>query len=71
MKKLLIFLIAALLISSCTGGVNYRVKIKKGDTRVTTTQEYVLTEICTGETGFGAPIWEKVSIERKTDEPCD
>ncbi len=71
MKKLLIFLIAAILLSSCVGSIYYPVKVNKGDTRVTATREYVVTEVCSGTNSFGTPLWEKVSIERKTDEPCD
>ena len=66
MKKILIIIFTIILLTSCTGGINYRMRLKKGDIRKTYTNEYVLTEVCTGSNGFGVSFWEKVSIE-KTD----
>lgn len=68
MKKLIkvfVLLIAVLALSSCSGGISYKMKVKKGDIRTTETDEYVLTEVCTGINGFGCPLWEKVSIQNK------
>lgn len=62
MKKILTIILATLLFASCTSGVNYRVSVKEGDVRKTYTEEYILTETCTGANGFGMPIWKKVSI---------
>lgn len=67
MKKILtiIFTIfTVVLLASCTGGVNYRIEVKKGDIRKTYTNEYVLTEICGGCNVFGTPNWDKVAIEK-------
>lgn len=69
MKKFLAILFTVLLLTSCTGVVNYRMRVKKGDIRKTFTEEYVLTEICDGTNGFGMPFWDKVSIEKRdTDD---
>jgi len=62
MKKILLIIFATLLFASCTNGVNYRVSIEQGDIRKTYTEEYVLTERCIGENGFGIPLWKKVSV---------
>ena len=62
MKKILAIIFAILLLASCTSGVNYRISVKVGDIRKTYTEEYVLTETCTGANGFGMPFWKKVSI---------
>lgn len=64
MKKILIIIFTVVLLASCTGGVNYRIEVKKGDIRKTYTNEYVLTEICGGCNGFGTPNWDKVAIEK-------
>ena len=55
-------------VASCTGGVNYRVKIHRGDIRKTYTEDYILTERCNGCNGFGIPQWEDVSIEKIANE---
>ena len=39
-------------------------RVKKGDIRKTYTNEYVLTEVCTGSDGFGLLCWEKAAIEK-------
>ncbi len=68
MKKLIkvfVLLTAVLALSSCAGGISYKMKVKKGDIRTTESDEYVLTEVCTGTNGFGYPSWEKVSIQKK------
>ena len=67
MKKIL-SAILVLVITSCSGGITYRVKVQKGDVRKTYTQEYVITEVCDGVNGFGNPFWEKVSVEKRSIE---
>ena len=64
MKKILIIIFTIILLASCTGGINYRIGVKKGDIRKTYTNEYVLTEVCNGSDGFGTPQWNKVAIEK-------
>ena len=64
MKKILTIIFTVVLLTGCTGGVNYRMEVKKGDIRKTYTSEYVLTEICTGCDGFGTPNWDKVAVEK-------
>jgi len=64
MKKILTIIFTVVLLAGCTGGVNYRMKVKEGDIRKTYTNEYVLTEICTGSDGFGTPNWDKVAVEK-------
>lgn len=64
MKKILIIIFTIVLLTSCTGGINYRMIVKTGDIRKTYTDEYVLTEVCTGSNGLGASFWQKVSIEK-------
>ena len=63
--KVFVLLTAVLALSSCAGGISYRMKVKKGDIRTTESDEYVLTEVCTGTNGFGYPLWKKVSIQNK------
>ena len=67
MKKILIIvftIVNIVLLTSCTGGINYRMRVEKGDIRKTYTNEYVFTEVCTGYDAFGTPSWKKVSIEK-------
>ena len=65
MKKIIVGIVLLLALTACDGGVNYRVRVRTGDIRITETQEYIITERCGGCNGFGKPIWEKVSVERK------
>lgn len=65
MKKILTIILATLLFASCTSGVNYRILVTEGAIRKTYTDEYVLTEICTGANGFGKPFWKKVSVVQR------
>ena len=65
MKKIIIGIILVLALTACDGGVNYKIPLDAGDIRITETPEYILTERCKGCNGFGTPIWEKVSVERK------
>ena len=67
MKKLLL-IVLLIIAASCTGGVNYRVKVQKGDVRKTYTQEYVITEVCDGCNGFGCPQWTKTTVEKLQNE---
>lgn len=71
MKKILFIVLIALTVASCTNGVNYRVKIDQGDIRKTYTEDYILTERCTGCNGFGMPQWEDVSIENRSKETAN
>lgn len=64
MKKILTIIFTVVLLAGCTGGINYRIEVKKGDIRKTYTNEYVLTEICSGSNAFGVPQWHKVAIEK-------
>ncbi len=64
MKKILTIIFTVVFLAGCTGGVNYRMKVKEGDIRKTYTNEYILTEICTGSDGFGTPNWDKVAVEK-------
>lgn len=68
MKKVLVILLAIVALSSCTSGKSVRISIKKGDTRTTETEEYVVVERCTGATGFGNPIWQFESVTKKENE---
>jgi len=65
MKKILLFLIFVIILSSCTGGKNVRFSVKNGDTRITETEEYIITEKCTGCNRLGVPFWDVVSVDRK------
>ena len=67
MKKIIIGILLLSILTSC-GRINYPVPIKIGDKRITETEQYVITEVCSGTNGFGHPFWDYVSIERKTDE---
>lgn len=67
MKKIIIGILLLSILTSCRG-IHYPVSIKEGDKRITETEEYVITEVCTGINGFGHPFWSYLSIERKTDE---
>ncbi len=64
MKKILAIIFTIVLLAGCTSGINYRMRVKKGDIRKTYTNEYVLTEVCTGSNGFGLLCWEKAAIEK-------
>lgn len=64
MKKILAIIFTTVLLTSCTGGINYRMKVEKGDIRKTYTNEYILTEVCMGSNTLGEPFWERASIER-------
>lgn len=63
MKKILIIIFTIVLLISCTGGINYRMPVKKGDIRKTYTNEYVLTEVCTGTNGLGS-TWKRYQLKR-------
>lgn len=63
MKRLILILFSIFILNSCDGGIYYRIKVKPGDIRQTFTDEYVITEVCDGNNGFGRPFWKKVSIE--------
>lgn len=67
MKKIIIGILLLFVLTSCRG-INYLVSIKEGDKRITVTEQYIITEVCTGINNFGHPYWSYLSIERKTDE---
>ena len=51
------------------GRIKIDLRVESGDTRITTTQKYIITEECTGADGFGRPRWKRIKIEpRKEDE---
>ena len=68
MKKVIILVLGLIILSSCAPGTNFRVPIKEGDTRITETKEYIITEVCTGANGAGHPFWKKVSVKKKDQE---
>ena len=65
MKKFFAFVFALLILVSCSGGVDFRIPVEVGDTRVTETKEYIIVEVCESINGFGHPWWKKISVERK------
>lgn len=50
------------------GKVKMDLRVDSGDTRVTTTQKYIITEECTGADGFGRPVWKKIDIKPREKE---
>ena len=51
------------------GRIKIDIRIDSGDTRITTTRKYIITEECTGADGFGRPKWKRINIEPiKEDE---